>query len=191
MARSLAKSTLKKFKSQLEEEKERLVALIEERERKMEEAKATETASERNPDPDSADAASMKFEYMKEMSLERNTGAIDLDESLSTLVREGWVDFEEARARARAPEDFDIDRFNRSQPAKLDHLSVATLIEQFRAVRTETIAIVTGMADSDFDREGRHPFHGHGRLERFIRWAYEHQRLHENDVRRALADCEW
>lgn len=73
MARSLAKSTLKKFKSQLEEEKERLVALIEEREREMEEAKATETASERNPDPDSADAASMKFEYMKEMSLERNS----------------------------------------------------------------------------------------------------------------------
>ena len=73
MARSLAKSTLKKFQNQLEEEKVRLVALIEEREREMEEAKATETASERNPDPDSADAASMKFEYMKEMSLERNS----------------------------------------------------------------------------------------------------------------------
>ena len=73
MARSLAKSTLKKFQNQLEEEKERLIALIEEREREMEEAKATETASERNPDPDSADAASMKFEYMKEMSLERNS----------------------------------------------------------------------------------------------------------------------
>ncbi len=87
-----------------------------------------------------------------------------------------------------APEDFDIDRFNRSQPAKLDHLSLAELIEQFRAVRTETIAIVSSMADSDFDREGRHPFHGHGRLERFIRWAYEHQRLHEEDVRRALGE---
>ncbi len=87
-----------------------------------------------------------------------------------------------------APEDFDIDRFNRSQPAKLDHLSLAELIEQFRAVRTETIAIVSSMADSDFDREGRHPFHGHGRLELFIRWAYEHQRLHEEDVRRALGE---
>jgi DnaK suppressor protein len=73
MTRSLAKSTMKKFQSQLEEEKDRLVALIEERERELEEAKATETASERNPDPDSADAASMKFEYMKEMSLERNS----------------------------------------------------------------------------------------------------------------------
>jgi DnaK suppressor protein len=76
MARSLAKSTLKKFHNQLNEEKERLEALIEERERELEEAKATETASERNPDPDSADAASMKFEYMKEMSLEANS--IDL-----------------------------------------------------------------------------------------------------------------
>ncbi len=76
MARSLAKSTLKKFQDQLLEEQERLTELIAERERELEEAKATETASERNPDPDSADAASMKFEYMKELSLERNS--IDL-----------------------------------------------------------------------------------------------------------------
>jgi twitching motility protein PilT len=49
-----------------------------------------------------------KIEQLRsQMSLERSTGAIDLDESLSTLVRNGWVDHEEARARARAPEDFD------------------------------------------------------------------------------------
>ncbi len=87
-----------------------------------------------------------------------------------------------------APEDFDIDRFNRSQPAKLDHLALDGLIDRFRDVRTETVDIVASMQDEDFDREGRHPFHGHGRLERFIRWAYEHQRLHADDVRRAVAD---
>ena len=87
-----------------------------------------------------------------------------------------------------APEDFDIDRFNRSQPAKLDHLPLPELLDQFRRVRAATVSIVAGMADADFDREGRHPFHGHGRLERFIRWAFEHQRLHEEDVRRALAE---
>lgn len=87
-----------------------------------------------------------------------------------------------------APEDFDIDRFNRRQPAKLDHLTLDELIKRFQDVRTATVAIVAGMTDTDLDREGRHPFHGHGRLERFIRWAYEHQRLHEDDVRRALAD---
>ncbi len=85
-----------------------------------------------------------------------------------------------------APEDFDIERFNRSQPAKLEHLTLTELIQRFREVRAETVSIVAGMAGTDFDREGRHPFHGHGRLERFVRWAYEHQRFHLNDVRQAL-----
>jgi uncharacterized damage-inducible protein DinB len=85
-----------------------------------------------------------------------------------------------------APEDFDIDRFNRRQPAKLNHLSLAELLDAFRRVRAETVSIVEAMTETDFDREGRHPFHGHGRLERFIRWAYEHQRLHFDDVRQAL-----
>ncbi len=55
-------------------------------------------------------------------------------------------------------------------------------------MRAETIAIVEGMSEADLDRVGHHPFHGHGRLERFVRWAYEHQRLHLEDVRRALED---
>lgn len=85
-----------------------------------------------------------------------------------------------------SPEDFDVMRFNRSQPQKLDHLSMPELIALFRGVREETIAIVAGMAEIDLDREGRHVFLGPGRLEQFIRWAYEHARLHEDDVRRAL-----
>jgi hypothetical protein len=39
------------------------------------------------------------------------------------------------------------------------------------------------MSDADFDREGRHAFHGHGKLERFIRWTYEHVNLHLDDIR--------
>lgn len=85
-----------------------------------------------------------------------------------------------------SPQDFDLERFNRTQPAKLDGLSLNELIERFRTVRRETIAIVADMADSDFDRVGRHPFHGTDRLERFIRWADEHARLHELDIRGIL-----
>jgi len=49
-----------------------------------------------------------KIEQLRsQMSLERTTGAIDLDQSLSRLVRDGLVEYDEARARARAPEDFD------------------------------------------------------------------------------------
>jgi uncharacterized protein (TIGR03083 family) len=85
-----------------------------------------------------------------------------------------------------ASEDFDIERFNRSQPAKLDAQSLEDLIRSFRAVRKETAAMVADMAADDLDRTGRHPFHGQGQLERFIRWAYEHTQLHEADIRRAL-----
>ena len=31
-----------------------------------------------------------------------------------------------------------------------------------------------------------HAFHGKGKLDLFIRWAYEHDRMHEDDVRKVL-----
>ena len=85
-----------------------------------------------------------------------------------------------------SPPDFDLERFNRTQPKKLGGLALEELIEKFQAVRTGTIEIVRGMKEEDLDREGVHAFHGHGRLERFIRWSYEHARLHEDDARRIL-----
>jgi hypothetical protein len=42
------------------------------------------------------------------------------------------------------------------------------------------------MDENDLDREGWHAYHGHGKLERFIRWAYEHQRMHEDEMRQVL-----
>jgi len=84
------------------------------------------------------------------------------------------------------PENFDLDHYNRTQPAKLDELSMDELVVQFSSVRQDTIAIVREMSEQDFDREGRHAFHGHGKLERFIRWTYEHMRIHENDIDKVL-----
>jgi uncharacterized protein (TIGR03083 family) len=85
-----------------------------------------------------------------------------------------------------APPDFDFERYNRSQTAKYDGLTLDELLDRFREVRAETIRIVREMKEEDLDREGLHAFHGHGRLDRFIRWAYEHVRLHEADIRKAL-----
>jgi len=85
-----------------------------------------------------------------------------------------------------SPDDFDMDRFNLTQPKKLDGLTVEELIEQFKSVREDTIDIVRGMTEEDFNREGMHAFHGHGKLERFIIWAYEHVRIHEDDIRKVL-----
>ena len=85
-----------------------------------------------------------------------------------------------------SPKDFDVERFNRTQPAKFDQLTVDELIAQFRSVRYDTISIVREMSENDLDRKGHHAFHGHGKLERFIHWAYEHVRIHENDIRKEL-----
>ena len=85
-----------------------------------------------------------------------------------------------------SPEDFDVERFNRTQPRKLDGLSLDELLNKFRYVRGDTIALVEEMEDRDLDREGRHAFHGPGKLERFIVWAYEHARLHLDDMRKIL-----
>ena len=85
-----------------------------------------------------------------------------------------------------SPEDFDVERFNRSQPKKLDVLNLDELIAQFKSVREDTISIVDTMSDADFDREGRHAFHGHGKLERFIRWTYEHVEIHLDDIQNTI-----
>ena len=73
MARQLAANTLKRFRNQLEEEQVRLERMIEDHERELEEARQTETSAERSPDPGSAEAGSMNFEYEKELSLGQNT----------------------------------------------------------------------------------------------------------------------
>jgi hypothetical protein len=85
-----------------------------------------------------------------------------------------------------SPEDFDVDRFNRTQPKKLDGKSLDELIAQFKLVRDDTISIVKAMSHTDFDREGRHAFHGHGKLERFIRWTYEHVQIHKDDIYKSI-----
>jgi hypothetical protein len=85
-----------------------------------------------------------------------------------------------------SPPDFDVNRFNLTQTRKYDGLALDELIDRFKAVRKETIRIVREMKEEDLDREGMHAFHGKGKLDRFIRWAYEHARIHEDDIRKVL-----
>jgi len=73
VARQLAKSTIERFEKRLLDERERLQLLIEDYERELEEARMTESSSDRSPDPGNAEAGSMKFEYEKELSIEQNT----------------------------------------------------------------------------------------------------------------------
>jgi DnaK suppressor protein len=51
----------------------RLEDLIDEYEQELEEARMSESSSDRSPDPGNAEASSTKLEYAKELSLEQNT----------------------------------------------------------------------------------------------------------------------
>ncbi len=73
MARKLAKSTVTRFQKRLAEERERLEHLLREMAEEREEAKASESASERNPSADSVEGGTMAFEYEKELSIAANT----------------------------------------------------------------------------------------------------------------------
>ena len=90
-----------------------------------------------------------------------------------------------------SPEDFDVDRFNRTGDSRY----LASLVKAQRKSMALTavgdlsgrrVVVARAMADQDLDREGRHAFHGHGKLGRFIVWVYEHTRLHLDDIRKVI-----
>lgn len=51
----------------------RLLGLIEDYEQELEDARLSESSSDRSPDPGNAEASSTKLEYAKELSIEQNT----------------------------------------------------------------------------------------------------------------------
>lgn len=72
MARQLAESTVAKLRIELQDELNRLTSLLETHQREREEARLSETAAERMPDPLTAEGGSMAFEYEKELSVDQN-----------------------------------------------------------------------------------------------------------------------
>jgi DnaK suppressor protein len=87
VARNLAQSTLDRFRHRLDEERRRLLTVIEEIETQQEEVRLTETSSERSPDPNTAEGGSLAFEMEKELSLARNAGDLlaQVDEALGRI----------------------------------------------------------------------------------------------------------
>lgn len=87
MARSLAVSTLTRFRALLEEEKTRLTDVIREIEDEQEELRLSETSAERSPDPNTAEGGSLAFEIEKELSLHQNAKDLlsQADEALERI----------------------------------------------------------------------------------------------------------
>jgi RNA polymerase-binding protein DksA len=89
MARQLAAGTLERLRKKLEEERDFLSRLLVEHEQEREEARLAETASERSPDPMTAEGGSMAFELEKELSVDQNTADLldKVERALSRMER--------------------------------------------------------------------------------------------------------
>lgn len=83
-------------------------------------------------------------------------------------------------------DEFSIDRYNASQQEKTRELTPAELLEQYKAVRAESITWVQGLKDEELEIQGRHPFLGQTVIREMVRMLYMHNQLHYRDVKRAL-----
>ena len=95
--------------------------------------------------------------------------------------------FEQIRlGGAGAADDFSIDRYNASQQKKTEDLSPQELLEQYKEVRDTSIAWTLSLAESDLEKQGRHPFLGMTTLREMIKMLYLHNQIHYRDMKKAL-----
>jgi len=85
-----------------------------------------------------------------------------------------------------SPEDFSIDRYNAAQQIKTKDLSPQELLEQYKAVRSDSVAWILSLEESDLEKQGRHPFIGMTTLREMIKMLYLHNQMHYRDMRKAL-----
>lgn len=83
-------------------------------------------------------------------------------------------------------DDFSIDRYNAAQQQKTKDLSPQELLEQYKAVRADTVAWTLSISESDLEKQGRHPFLGMTTLRDAIKMLYMHNQLHYRDMKKAL-----
>ena len=85
-----------------------------------------------------------------------------------------------------ASEDFSIDRYNTSQQEKTKDLSPQELLEQYKAIRSDSVAWTLSLEESDLEKQGRHPFLGMTTLREMIKMLYLHNQIHYRDMKKVL-----
>lgn len=88
-----------------------------------------------------------------------------------------------------ASDDFDIDRYNASQQAKLAESTPAELLERYRAVRAEMVAFAAGLDEADLQKRGRHPALGVTSLGEMLKMVHLHNTMHLRDLKRFVVQA--
>ena len=85
-----------------------------------------------------------------------------------------------------SPEDFSIDRYNAAQQQKTSELIPQELLEQYKAVRADSVTWVTGLKESELEIVGRHPYLGMTTIREMIKMLYLHNQMHSRDMKKVL-----
>lgn len=85
-----------------------------------------------------------------------------------------------------SPDDFSIDRYNASQQAKTKDLSPVELLEQYKEIRANSVAWVSGLRDEELEIRGKHPFLGETSIREMVKMLYIHNQTHYRDVKKVM-----
>jgi uncharacterized damage-inducible protein DinB len=83
-------------------------------------------------------------------------------------------------------DDFSIDRYNAAQQQKTKDLSPQELLEQYKAVRADSVAWTLSISELDLEKQGRHPFIGMTSIREMIKMLYLHNQMHYRDMKKVL-----
>jgi len=83
-------------------------------------------------------------------------------------------------------DDFSIDRYNTAQQQKTKDLPARELLEQYKAVRADSVAWVAGLKEEELEIKGRHPFLGMTSIREMIKMLYIHHQTHYRDMKKVL-----
>jgi len=85
-----------------------------------------------------------------------------------------------------AADDFSIDKYNARQQEKSQDLSPQELLEQYKEVRSDSVAWTLSIADEDLEKVGRHPYLGVTKIREMLKTLYVHNQLHYRDMKKAM-----
>ena len=85
-----------------------------------------------------------------------------------------------------SPDDFSIDRYNAAQQRRTSDLAPQDLLEQYKAMRAESVAWTLSLSESDLEIQGRHPFLGMTTIREMIKMLYIHNLTHYRDMKKVL-----
>ena len=95
--------------------------------------------------------------------------------------------FEQIRqGGAGAADDFSIDRYNAAMQERTREMTPAELIEQYKQIRANSIAWVSGLKQEELEIRGRHPFLQMTTMREMIKMLYIHNMTHYRDMKKSM-----